>query len=128
MRAVRLHDLHHVLTGYDTSWVGEAEIGAWELAGGCAHHYPAWVLNSGAFTLGLFLAPGRLFRAFVRGRHSRNLYRGEFHESLLDGKVGEMRQSLRLDRDAPLAQPAGTQGGVSRVVSCRPRCRCSTRT
>lgn len=26
-RAIPLHDLHHVLTGYGTDWVGEAEIG-----------------------------------------------------------------------------------------------------
>jgi hypothetical protein len=26
------HDLHHVATGYGTTLVGEAEIGAWELA------------------------------------------------------------------------------------------------
>ena len=34
VRAVRLHDLHHVATGYATSWVGEAEIGAWEREAG----------------------------------------------------------------------------------------------
>ena len=34
-RAVPMHDLHHVATGYGTSLVGEAEIGAWEIAGGC---------------------------------------------------------------------------------------------
>ena len=31
------HDLHHVATGYDTTLVGEAEIGAWELGSGCRH-------------------------------------------------------------------------------------------
>jgi len=35
VRAVRLHDLHHVVTGYETTWTGEAEIGAWEIATGC---------------------------------------------------------------------------------------------
>jgi hypothetical protein len=34
-RAIPLHDLHHVLTDYGTDWVGEAEIGAWELRAGC---------------------------------------------------------------------------------------------
>jgi len=28
-RAVPVHDLHHVLTGYDTSNTGEGEISAW---------------------------------------------------------------------------------------------------
>jgi hypothetical protein len=28
IRAVKLHDLHHVLAEYDTSYIGESEIGA----------------------------------------------------------------------------------------------------
>ena len=56
VRAVRLHDLHHVVTGYDTSWTGEAEIGAWELASGCADHYAAWFLNLSAMITVLLAA------------------------------------------------------------------------
>jgi hypothetical protein len=51
--AVRFHDLHHVLTKYETTWTGEAEIGAWEVASGCAHHYAAWMLNLQAMAVGL---------------------------------------------------------------------------
>ena len=29
--AIWLHDLNHLLTGYDTSWTSEGEIAAWEL-------------------------------------------------------------------------------------------------
>lgn len=29
--ATPLHDLRHILTGYRTNWIGEAEIAAWEL-------------------------------------------------------------------------------------------------
>lgn len=96
VRAVRLHDIHHVLTGYDTSWTGEAEIGAWELASGCVRHYPAWALNFGAVAVGLLIAPRRTVRAFLRGRRCANLYRGEFDESLLERKVGELRGELGL--------------------------------
>jgi hypothetical protein len=95
-RAVRLHDLHHVATGYDTSLVGEAEIGAWELASGCANYYAAWLLNAGAVAMGLFLAPRRLWRAFVRGRSSTNLYRLGFDERWLDETVGALRERLGL--------------------------------
>jgi hypothetical protein len=35
IRAVRYHDLHHVVTDYETNWKGESEIGAWEVATGC---------------------------------------------------------------------------------------------
>jgi hypothetical protein len=108
VRAVRLHDLHHVVTGYDTSWTGEAEISAWEIASGCAGFAAAWVLNLGAFAVGLCIAPRRLFRAFVRGRHTENLYHaaGAWDEALLDGRVGELRARLGLDHDLPPARAA----------------------
>jgi hypothetical protein len=98
--AVRFHDLHHVLTGYDTTWKGEAEIAGWEIASGCAHHLAAWVLNLGALAVGLFIAPGASFRAYVRGRQTRNLYRRELGERLLETRVGTMRRSLGLDHPA----------------------------
>lgn len=53
VRAVKFHDVHHVLTEYQTTWSGEAEIGAWEIASGCGRHYPAWLLNLNAFAIGL---------------------------------------------------------------------------
>jgi hypothetical protein len=45
-RVVPLHDLHHILTGYGTDWLGEAEIGAWELRAGC-NMLIAYFLNAG---------------------------------------------------------------------------------
>jgi hypothetical protein len=104
VQAVRFHDLHHVATGYDTSWTGEAEIGAWELASGCAHHAWAWTLSFGAFEYGLWLAPRRVFRAFVRGRHAANLYRSARSDALLAETVGELRVRLGLGRPAPAAR------------------------
>jgi hypothetical protein len=95
-RAVRLHDLHHLATGYDTTLVGEAEIGAWELAMGCADYYAAWLLNAVAVAMGLFLAPRRLLRAFVRGRGGTNLYRLGFDDHWLDETVGALRERLGL--------------------------------
>jgi len=96
VEAVRLHDLHHVVTGYGADWRGEAEIGAWEIAGGCGRYWAAWLLNFGAFGFGLLAAPRRTWRAFARGRHSRNLYGGGFRESLLDETVGGLRERLGL--------------------------------
>ncbi|NNL64973.1 MAG: hypothetical protein HKP30_01895, partial [Myxococcales bacterium] len=63
-RAVRYHDVHHVLTGYGTDWAGEAEIGAWEVASGCRDHLAAWHLNLSVMWVGLFVAPRRTWRAF----------------------------------------------------------------
>ena len=95
-RAVRLHDLHHLATGYQATWVGEVEIGAWELAAGCGRHYPAWILNAMAVALGAIIAPRRTVRAFLRGRRSRSLYDGEYHEALLDLTLHQLRARLRL--------------------------------
>ena len=97
-RAVRFHDLHHILTGYDTDLRGEAEIAAWELASGCADHYAAWVLNIGAMGIGVFINPGPTWQAFRRGRKSKNLYRATYDDTLLDRAVADMRVELGLDK------------------------------
>jgi hypothetical protein len=104
VKAVRYHDLHHVATGYDTDLVGEAEIGAWEVASGCRGYLAAWVLNLIAMCLGFALAPRRVYAAFVRGRHTRNLYGERFDDALLASSVGGLR--ARLGLEAPVA-PAG---------------------
>ena len=106
VRSVRLHDLHHVVTDYATDWTGEAEIGAWEIASNCRDHHAAWVLNLFAFAIGLFLAPGAMWRAFFRGRCSDNLYDQNFRDSLLDERVGHLRKRLGLDKTPNDVGPA----------------------
>jgi hypothetical protein len=101
--AARIHDLHHVVAEYDTSWTGEGEIGAWELARGCGPYLAAWVLDLTAFGIGCVLSPRRMLRAFVRGRHSRNLYAAGFDAARLSQRVGDVRRELDLDRPEPRA-------------------------
>ena len=100
VRSVRIHDVHHVLTGYATSWRGEGEIGAWELASGCRDHWAAWFLNFWAAGVGCAIAPRAVWRAFQCGRASRNLYDREWHDGILDRTVGELRRELGLDAAA----------------------------
>lgn len=92
--AVKIHDIHHVITGYRADWKGEVEIAGWELAGGCGPYWVAWLLNMGSFTIGLILYPRALVAAFQRGRRSRTtLYReGLPYAELLDHTVGELRR------------------------------------
>lgn len=104
VRAIRAHDLHHVMTGYATDWMGEFEISAWELAGGCADHGFAWLINLSGLVAGMALSPRRMFQAFVRGQQSQNLYRTPYDTALLSSRVGEIRARLGLERDRP-AQP-----------------------
>jgi hypothetical protein len=99
-RSVRLHDLHHILAGYSTDWVGEGLISAFEIGGGCADHTAAWVLNLGGMLIGAALAPRDALRAFVRGRRTRNLYRTPFTDALLDEAVGDVRERLGLAHES----------------------------
>ena len=100
-KAVVMHDLHHVATGYKTDWTGEAEISAWEIASGCGRMWFAWYINLLGIVLGWVVSPGATWRAWVRGRHSRNLYPEGHSEKLLRETVASLRSRLRLDRPAP---------------------------
>lgn len=100
--AVRRHDIHHVLTGYDTTWVGEAEIGGWEIASGCGRFWAAWALNLQALLVGMVLAPGAVLRGYAWGRRTQNLYHGDFPDSLLDEELGALRARLGLDQPVPV--------------------------
>jgi hypothetical protein len=111
--AVRYHDLHHVLTGYDTDIVGEFEISAWEIAAGCKGFVAAWQLNLGGMFGGLLIAPRRTLRAFLRGRHSGTLY-GEDLETLLAARVGELRARMGVDEATP---PLGAADAALFVLS-----------
>lgn len=99
VRAVKLHDLHHVLTEYQTTWRGEAEISAWELgSGGLNRFWAGWWLDLMNVAQGLLVNPGGVFRGFMRGRQSRNLFDREFDDGMLEELVGEYRHSLRLEK------------------------------
>lgn len=108
VRAVRYHDLHHVVTGYATDLVGEAEIAAWELASGCADHRAAWLLNLSVLPVVAVRRRerDRLLRAFVRGTCSRNLYRERFDDALLARRIDDARAQLGLDRERDALPPA----------------------
>jgi hypothetical protein len=97
VRAVKLHDIHHVLTEYDTSWRGEAQIAAWEIASGCGRRLAAWVLNLWAMAIGLVIAPRAVAAAFQRGCGAHNLYAHEFSPTLLDRRVDSLRTELSVD-------------------------------
>lgn len=119
-RALELHDMHHVLTGYATDFGGELEISAWEIGAGCGDFWAAWFLNLAGLSAGLVLAPRRTLRAFVRGLDSRSLYgfaRGERSAEgdraptaprvaeLLSSTVGALRARTGVDAPPRPASP-----------------------
>jgi hypothetical protein len=115
VRAVRYHDLHHIVTGYPTTTVGEFEIAAWELGAGCRDFHAAWVLNLGGTGAGAVVAPGRVFRAFVRGLHSESLY-GRDLDALLDGTVAEARRLSGADTAASIPATAADRARFALVA------------
>jgi ubiquinone biosynthesis protein Coq4 len=93
------HDLHHVVTGYKTGLVGEAEISAYELRSGCRSPFII-ILCVGAMLIALFVAPRRVMRAWQSARGTRNLYRQDVpYDSLLEMKVEELRRMLGIPRE-----------------------------
>lgn len=96
---LHLHDLHHVVTGYGTGLIGEAEISAYELRAGC-RSFMVHVLCFGAIFLAMFIAPGRVVRAWRRARGARTLYYTTVpYESLLQMSVAELRRHLNITLD-----------------------------
>ena len=90
-KALALHDVHHLLTGYDTTWTGEFQVTAWEVgSGGCAPHILFWLKLVFTSLLGLVLMPTASWYAFARGRNQRNLFRCDFRE-LLAREVDDLR-------------------------------------
>lgn len=105
VRAVKFHDLHHILTGYRTDLTGEFEISAWEIGAGCRDFYAAWALNLGGLVAGLLVAPRRIARAFARGLASQSLY-GQAFDGLLELPVGATSARFVAPDETPMT-PTG---------------------
>lgn len=68
------HDLHHIVSGYSNTRIGEGEVGVWELGTDCWREPQAILLNLAGMATGLLYSPSRMYRAFVNGAGKNNLY------------------------------------------------------
>jgi hypothetical protein len=111
-KAVFKHDVHHIVTGYTSTFNGETEISAWEIASGCRHYWAAFLLDLHGMSIGaLYYLPG-IYKAFVKGRRTKNLYNDAFtDEQLLDIPVQKIRESLLLNE-----YRADTKGSLSDLI------------
>ncbi len=107
--AIKLHDLHHVATGYGTDIIGEAEISAWEArrgVGSLGLYVGAIVVSLTLF--GIAVAPRRTIRAWrASGANARSLFgRSDLdYEALLVRSIGDLRDELRIPRAGVAQQP-----------------------
>lgn len=97
-RYLKYHDLHHLITRYSVGRIGEGEVSAWELGTGSLLASPTLAfMNLIALSTGLVLEPRRMWRAFVRGTRSKNLYSIACRKSIDAGEwqsVAQLRAAV----------------------------------
>lgn len=115
-KVVKLHDLHHVATGYGTDLTGEAEIGAWELRAGCVG-LAAYVYNGMAVAMGLLISPIRTTQAFRDARGATTLYRlGLDYDAAMTLHVSELRTRLGVRPEGMATRhPVGLHGAAPKA-------------
>jgi hypothetical protein len=94
-RALRLHDLHHVATGFGTDHAGEAELSAWQLRRGLlrAGLYVGAIVATNVL-VGLAVAPRRTLGALRNSAGSSLFSTAADYDALLEMTVGELRRML----------------------------------
>jgi hypothetical protein len=98
-KAVLKHDIHHLVTGYPSTFTGETEISAWEIASGCKKYWAAWVLDMSGMMMGILFNFWNVLKAFARGRRTKNLYYDVIStEEAMDMQLSELKKLLLLDK------------------------------
>ena len=101
-KVVFRHDVHHLLTGYSAVMKGEIEISAWEISTGCTQNWFAFLINSLGVMTGLPFNFIGVWRAWLRGRTSTNLYSKSYSDQeLLSKNVKDLKLELHLDDSEP---------------------------
>ncbi len=99
-KAVFKHDVHHIATGYTSTIKGETEIGAWEIGSGCRHYWVAFILDLNGMMMGLLINPIGVYKAFIRGRQTKNLYADVYTDSqIMDIPLYKIRENLLLNNN-----------------------------
>lgn len=116
-RAIRLHDLLHVATGFGTDHAGEGEISAWQARRGLggAGLYVAGIVLTNTI-VGLLFAPRRTIAALHSAAGDTSLFRTEIdYERLLEQSVGDLRDMLGIPRAGLATQPRGLHAHAPRA-------------
>lgn len=90
------NDVHHLLTGFDTTVGGELSVAAWELGVGCYASPWARLLCVGLLITGLIVQPRQTINAYRHGRRSAGLYAQNQVAGFLDASLADLRQRCGL--------------------------------
>lgn len=108
-KVVVKHDIHHLLTGYETNVAGESEISIWEVVSGCGKYWIVFFIDVPGSMLGFGFNLPKLLKSFARGRRTGNLYHDKYTtEQALDMKVGDLRKEFKLDQYPKYTKPTFT--------------------
>lgn len=123
-QAIAHHDLHHIVTGYPCTLIGEMQLATWEFAAGRFPNIYANLFCLPLVAVGTVLIPGKLWAAFRHGRQSQSLFNTPITGELLNSKVNDLRAEVaktsnpRADRKDILV--FGFLAGVSWLVVLLP--------
>lgn len=99
-KVVVKHDIHHVVTGYSAVMKGETEISAWELSTGCTHNWFAFIINTFGMMSGVLFNLTGIWRAWMRGRKTKNLYHEKYKlDTLMNLTVVDLKEELGLQNE-----------------------------
>lgn len=95
---LHLHDLNHILFGFNTDLKGEAQLAAMELGSGFPKpHRIGYLYSPFALLPGLLLCPLKVFKAFQKGRKVKNSCHAKMTKAeLLNSTVIEIKEHLNL--------------------------------
>ena len=102
-KALRRHDLNHVLTGCNAlPTQGEIDIAGFELgaAGGCGPYRVAWFFNLWAMGMSTLLRKRQVLEMFYRSHGARNAYSINNISAFYQRTLGEVRAELSIYQNA----------------------------
>ncbi|GAB2562683.1 hypothetical protein [Spirosoma areae] len=94
---IYLHDINHLVTGYDTTWKGESSVTSWEVAtGGWGSIYFAWWLTLWGMAVGVMLYPKHSYQAFQAGLSMKSAFTsGLSKQEMYSLTIDQLRSRLR---------------------------------
>ncbi|RYC68154.1 hypothetical protein [Spirosoma sordidisoli] len=95
---IYLHDINHLVTGYDTTWKGESSVTSWEIAtGGWGKIYFAWWLTLWGMAVGVMLYPKHSYNAFQAGLSMKSAFTsGLTKQEMYSLTIDQLRSRLCL--------------------------------
>lgn len=87
-----LHDVNHLLSGYDIDWYSEFETAAWEIAsGGRKGFLLSWFYPIAGCLMGLIVIPKRTMAAYKKGKIRKNAHILSIDNNVLDMDLDKLR-------------------------------------